>query len=356
MTPQFPQSERCISTSDTSSTLAPEDQPNTLTQSEIEESRKYPPLLAFHMSLDEGSRMMVDCLSLYILGARTFKPYVFVIGLTAACRNTVLTDWEPIVVVLVDSLQSLLCGGPPPLPQDIGHLQTIRSFMPWIFNEVTPGRPIINLPFSQTATANDTDSRRSSVGLLLSILSFRTSTNHPPEEARPYLEERLAATQPDTKKRLLAAGDNDAMCQTIWAKEAEQKVHYIAPWRTALVNHNRKLSNPHADIEDWMLIEVADGISVTNKIGHNRDHLRARESALVSWQQLSSFDLRGDSDNIAVNKDLEPIGLAIKALVLPTDDKLTFLCNIKEVFNHTEEVLQLPQGAVKIFVPPSRKR
>lgn len=99
MTPQFPQSERRISNSDTSSTLAPEDQPNTLTQSEIEESQK---VLAVNLgwniqasgpgecpftygpavdepcarSLDEGSRMMVDCLSPHILGVRTFKPYV----------------------------------------------------------------------------------------------------------------------------------------------------------------------------------------------------------------------------------------------------------------------------------------
>ncbi len=143
----------------------------------------------------------------------------------------------------------------------------------------------------------------------------------------------------------------------------------------------------------WMLIEVADGISVTNKVGHNRDQCvqptfaipRANESVfmyrnnidqsegtyvgttayefenrrwvqyqhiVVSW--LSAFTLRGYSGNIVVNKDLELIGLVIRALVLTTDDKLTFLCDIKEVFNHIEEVMQVPQSAVKVFVPPSR--
>ncbi|KAK0451657.1 hypothetical protein EV421DRAFT_1772207 [Armillaria borealis] len=228
------------------------------------------------------------------------------------------------------------------------------------------------------------------------------------------------------------------MCQAIRAKEAEQKTHYIDPWRTALANHDWTLSNPRADTEycigdatvaqntvvsksqvisrslpsssaphdlglpgdavimDWMLIEVADDISVTNKVGHKRNQCvqptfacipRANETVFMyrnnidqsegqyvgttayelenrrwiqyqhiveSWQQLSSFALRGDSGNIVVNKDLEPIGIVIRALVLPTDEKLTFLCDIKEVFNHIEEVLQLPQGAVKVFMPPSR--
>ncbi len=63
--------------------------------------------------------MMVDCLSPHLLGARTFEPYVFVVGLTAARRYTIMEDWEPIVVVLVDSFQPLLRGGPPPLPQGI---------------------------------------------------------------------------------------------------------------------------------------------------------------------------------------------------------------------------------------------
>ncbi len=148
-------------------------------------------------------------------------------------------------------------------------------------------------------------------------------------------------------------------------------------------------------IMDWMLIEVADGISVTNKVGHNRDQCvqptfaipRANGSVfmyrnnidqsegtyvgttayefenrrwvqyqhiVVSW--LSAFALRGYPGNIVVNKDLEPIGIVTRALVLPTDDHLTFLCDIKEVFNHIEEVLQLPQGAAKVFVPPSRMR
>ncbi len=229
------------------------------------------------------------------------------------------------------------------------------------------------------------------------------------------------------------------MYQAIREKETEQNKPYIAIWETALATHNRKLSDPHADTEycigdtivaqntlvsksqiiswslgpsssalhdpgmpgdaaimDWMLIEVADGISVTNKVGHERNqcvqptfacvpkakervfmyqnnidqsegtyvgttayefenqHWVQYQHVVVSWQQLSSFALRGDSGNIVVNTDLEPIGLVTRALVLPTDDKLTFLCDIKEVFNHIEEVLQLPQGAVKVFVPPSR--
>ncbi len=246
------------------------------------------------------------------------------------------------------------------------------------------------------------------------------------EKVRSYLEERLAATESNTKKRLRAAGDNEAMCQAIREKETEQNKSYIAIWETALANHNRKLSNPHADTEycigdtivaqntlvsksqvisrslgpsssalhdpglpgdaaimDWMLIEVADGISVTNKVGHNQDqcvqptfactpkakervfmyqnnidqsegtyvgttayefenqHWVQYQHVVVSWQQLSSFALRGDSGNIVVNTDLEPIGLVIRPLVLPTDDELTFLCDIKEVFNHIGEVLQL---------------
>ncbi|SJL07005.1 uncharacterized protein ARMOST_10347 [Armillaria ostoyae] len=532
MTPQFSQSECRLSDGDTSTTLAPENQPNALTQSEIEESQKvlavklgwniqasgpgefpftYRPAVdeACARLLDEGSRMMVDCLSPHLLGAQTLEPYAFVVGLSAALRYTIITDSEPVVVILVNSLQPLLHGGPPPLPQDIDHhvhvvqvatshdlvgatsaytsADDTHSCMPWIFEEVAPGRPIINLPFSQTATANDTDSRRSSVGLVLSIPSFKTP-NHPPyvgpsrTDARPYvltcahyvlpkraapsypipterrsqylhhqyrtftyrekvrscLEERVANIESHTKKRLRAAGDKEAMCQAIRAKEAEQKNHYIDPWRTALANHDRTLSNPRADTEycigdatvaqntvvsksqvisrslpsssaphglglpgdavimDWMLIEVADDISVTNKVGHKRNQCvqptfacipRANETVFVyrnnidrsegqyvgttayelenrrriqyqhiveSWQQLSSFALRGDSGNIVVNKDFEPIGIVIRALVLPTDEKLTFLCDIKEVFNHIEEVLQLPQGAVKIFMPPSR--
>ncbi len=161
----------------------------------------------------EGSRMMVDCLSPHLLGVRTFEPYVFVVGLTTARRYTIIEDWEPIVVVLVDSFQPLLRGGPPPLPQGIGHhvhvvqgatshelvrvsaytsADDMHSIMAWIFDEVAPGRPIINLRFSQTATAKDTDSHHSSVGLVLSIPSFKTM-NHPPyvgpsrTDARPYV-------------------------------------------------------------------------------------------------------------------------------------------------------------------------
>ncbi len=64
---------------------------------------------------------MVDCLSPHLLGVRTSETYVFVVGLTTTRRYTIMTDWEPIVVVLVDSFQPLLRGGPPPLPQGIGH-------------------------------------------------------------------------------------------------------------------------------------------------------------------------------------------------------------------------------------------
>ncbi|PBK84789.1 hypothetical protein ARMGADRAFT_605228 [Armillaria gallica] len=130
MRPQFSQSKNLLSDGDTSiSTRAPEDQPNALTQSEIEESQK---VLAVKLGcniqasgpgecpstygpavdevcarlLEEGSRMMVDCLSPDLLGVRTFETYVFVVGLTAARRYTIMEDWEPIVVVLVDSSSS----------------------------------------------------------------------------------------------------------------------------------------------------------------------------------------------------------------------------------------------------------
>ncbi len=75
---------------------------------------------------------MVDCLSPHLLGAQTLEPYTFVAGHTAALGNTIITNPEPVVVVVVvDSLQPLLRGGPPPLPHSIAHhVHIVQGAMP----------------------------------------------------------------------------------------------------------------------------------------------------------------------------------------------------------------------------------
>ncbi len=185
-------------------------------------------------------------------------------------------------------------GGPPPLPQDIGHhihvvqgamAQEVLKYtsaddaytsMPWPFEGVTPGCPIIDLPWSRTTIVKDTDSHRSSVGLVLSIPSLKTPIQSPtsaqaevlhsfrmhshvltcghhilPERAVPSLPmpmqrhsehlnhqhrtftyrekvrsliaERVASIEFDTKKRLRAPGENEAKCKVIRIKELEQR-------------------------------------------------------------------------------------------------------------------------------------
>ncbi len=90
--------------------------------------------------------MMVDCLSPHLLGAQTLELYVSVAGLTAALRYTIITDLEPVVVILVNTLQPLLYGGPPPLPQDIGHrVHVVQGRRHTILSELlrhTPTRTI----------------------------------------------------------------------------------------------------------------------------------------------------------------------------------------------------------------------
>ncbi len=139
---------------------------------------------------------MVDCLSPHLLHRPSNCLYFESVSLLrleipffGILSNLSLSSWS------APSTHS--SGGPPPLPQYIGHhvhvvqgamshevveytsADDAHTSMPWPFEGVTPGRPFIDLPWSRTTIAKDTDPHRSSVGLVSFIPSLKTPIQSP---------------------------------------------------------------------------------------------------------------------------------------------------------------------------------
>ncbi|KAK0236005.1 hypothetical protein EDD85DRAFT_1009868 [Armillaria nabsnona] len=145
--------------------------------------------------LNEGSKRIVESLRPFLLGHQAQNVSALILGLTTHYEAGDNSK-ELVVVVLVDSLRPLLHTAPPDLPHGVihyvhlvngpilsdlvagnsSHTSAFDSFnyMPWIGEDVVPGRPIFDLPYSMTTVVEKKKSKapkayRSSIGLVLSL-------------------------------------------------------------------------------------------------------------------------------------------------------------------------------------------
>ncbi|KAK0446354.1 hypothetical protein EV421DRAFT_1794084 [Armillaria borealis] len=184
--------------------------------------------------------------------------------------------------------------------------------MPWIGEDVVPGRPIFDRPYSMTAVAEKKKSKapkahRSSIGLVLSLppppysqcgppcltvespsrqlyaltCGHRINPDHsvpsqplPNQPARHLhhqgisFELRSAAKAELQRQRgrierlirdkLQAAGDDGPSCKAIENLRLQQEKQYVKPFEEAVTYHDAIIGNPHADTEYFIGSIVMD--------------------------------------------------------------------------------------------------
>ncbi|PBL03502.1 hypothetical protein ARMGADRAFT_1157607 [Armillaria gallica] len=305
--------------------------------------------------LNEGSKRIVESLSPFLLGHQPETVSALILGLTThynAGGN--LTDL--VVVVLVDSLRPLLHTAPPDLPHGVihhvhlvdgpifsdlvaensSHTSATDSFnyMPWIGEDVVPGRPIFDLPYSMTAVVEKKKSKapkahRSSIGLVLSLPPPPHSQRGPPclavespsrqlyaltcghrinldhsvlsqplsdQRARHLHHQRISlelrsAAQAEVqrqrgriesliRRKLQAAGDDASLCKAIEDLRWRQEKQYVKPFEEAVAYHDAIIGNPHADTEYYIgnIVMGENTAAIDNELFHAQAHLATSAS------------------------------------------------------------------------------
>ncbi len=301
--------------------------------------------------MNEGSKRIVESLSPFLLGHQAQNVSVLILGLTTHYEAGDNLK-ELVVVVLVDSLRPLLHTTPPDLPHGVihhvhlvdgaifsdlvagnsSHTSTFDSFnyMPWVGEDVVPGRPIFDLPYSMTAVAEKKKkskapkAHRSSIGLVLSLPPPPYSQCSPPclavespsrqlyaltcghrmnpdhsvpsqplsdqrarhlhhqrisfelrSAAKAELQRQRGRTESRIRDKLHATGGDASSCKAIEDLRLRQEKQYVKPFEEAVAYHDAIIGNPHADTEYCIgnIVTGENTAAIDNEVFHAQVHL-----------------------------------------------------------------------------------
>ncbi|PBK75762.1 hypothetical protein ARMSODRAFT_1079952 [Armillaria solidipes] len=325
--------------------------------------------------LNEGSKRIVETLNPFLLGHQAQNVSALILGLTTHYEAGGNLK-ELVVVVLVDSLRPLLHTAPPDLPHGVIHHVHLAdgpifsdlvagnsshtsandsfSYVPWIGEDVVPGRPIFDLPYSMAAVVEKNKkskapkAHRSSIGLVLSlpppphsqcgplclavespsrqlyaltcghcIIPDHSMPSQPlPNQRAQHLhhqetsfELRSAAKAEAQRQRgrierlirakLQAARGDASSCKAIEDLRLRQEKQYVKPFEEAVAYHDAIIGNPHPDTQYSIgnIVMGENTVVIDNKVLHAQAHLPTSASTPTTSAALTQLPVISGSSS-----------------------------------------------------------
>ncbi|SJL09748.1 uncharacterized protein ARMOST_13129 [Armillaria ostoyae] len=302
--------------------------------------------------LNEGSKRIVETLSPFLLGHQAQNVSALILGLTTHYEAGGNLK-ELVVVVLVDSLCPLLHTAPPDLPHSvIHHVHLVDgpifsdlvaensshtsandsfSYMPWIGEDVVPGRPIFDLPYSMTAVVEKNKEQGSegsqikhwpgvitspaAVQSMWSTMS-RCGESVPPaicidlralhnprplntlsapsksaSAAKAEVQRQRGRIERLIRAKLQAARGDASSCKAIEDLRLRQEKQYVKPFEEAVAYHDAIIGNPHADTQYSIgnIVMGENTVVIDNKVLHAQAHLPTSASTPTTSAALTQL-------------------------------------------------------------------